>query len=48
MNDYFSSHFEVPKVSKWHYLKNQFPMLPESYEHFNEVMLDYQSDYLVI
>lgn len=27
MNDYFSTHFNVPKVSKWSYLKNQFPAL---------------------
>ena len=27
MNDFFSTHFEVPKVSKWHYLKNQLPSL---------------------
>lgn len=27
MNDYFSTHFEVPKVSKWKYLKNQLPSL---------------------
>ena len=27
LNDYFSKHFQVPKVSKWHYLKNQFPAL---------------------
>lgn len=27
MNDYFSKHFEVPKVSKWQYLKNQLPSL---------------------
>lgn len=27
MNDYFSNHFQVPKVSKWHYLKNQLPSL---------------------
>lgn len=27
MNDYFSTHFSVPKVSKWNYLKNQFPTL---------------------
>lgn len=27
MNDYFSNHFLVPKVSKWHYLKNQLPAL---------------------
>ena len=27
MNDFFSKHFEVPKVSKWKYLKNQLPAL---------------------
>lgn len=27
MNNYFSKHFDVPKVSKWNYLKNQFPSL---------------------
>jgi two-component system nitrogen regulation sensor histidine kinase NtrY len=27
LNDYFSKHFQVPKVSKWHYLKNQLPAL---------------------
>lgn len=27
MNDFFSNHFAVPKVSKWHYLKNQLPSL---------------------
>jgi nitrogen fixation/metabolism regulation signal transduction histidine kinase len=27
MNEYFSEHFAVPKVSKWHYLKNQLPSL---------------------
>ncbi|KGO85049.1 histidine kinase [Flavobacterium rivuli WB 3.3-2 = DSM 21788] len=27
MNDYFSSHFDVPKVSKWKYLRNQLPAL---------------------
>lgn len=27
MNDYFSKHFQVPKVSKWKYLKNQLPTL---------------------
>lgn len=27
MNDYFSKHFAVPKVSKWSYLKNQLPAL---------------------
>jgi len=32
MNDYFSEHFRVPKVSKWHYLKNQLPALCEVIE----------------
>jgi len=27
MNDYFSTHFDVPKVSKWKYLRNQLPAL---------------------
>lgn len=27
MNDYFSEHFAIPKVSKWKYLKNQLPVL---------------------
>lgn len=27
MNDYFSEHFAIPKVSKWKYLKNQLPAL---------------------
>lgn len=27
MNDYFSEHFKVPKVSKWSYLRNQLPSL---------------------
>ena len=27
MNDYFSKHFKVPKVSKWNYLNDQFPAL---------------------
>ncbi|WP_232735277.1 PAS domain-containing sensor histidine kinase [Flavobacterium sp. 5] len=27
MNDYFSKHFDVPKVTKWKYLKNQLPSL---------------------
>lgn len=27
MNNYFSEHFQVPKVSKWSYLKNQLPSL---------------------
>jgi two-component system nitrogen regulation sensor histidine kinase NtrY len=39
MNDYFSEHFEVPKVSKWKYLKNQLPTLCEAIEEqgFQEV-----------
>ncbi|CAM3541850.1 sensor histidine kinase [Flavobacterium chungbukense] len=39
MNDYFSSHFNVPKVSKWKYLKNQLPSLCEILEEdgFHEV-----------
>lgn len=32
MNDYFSSHFNMPKVSKWKYLKNQFPALSDLIE----------------
>lgn len=35
MNDYFSSHFNVPKVSKWKYLKNQLPALCEIIEEDN-------------
>jgi len=27
MNDYFSRHFMVPKVSRWHYLRQQLPSL---------------------
>lgn len=27
MNDFFSKHFDVPKVSKWKYLKNHLPTL---------------------
>ncbi|SMP30796.1 sensor histidine kinase [Flavobacterium hercynium] len=39
MNDYFCSHFNVPKVSKWKYLKNQLPSLCEVIEQqdFREV-----------
>lgn len=39
MNDYFSSHFNVPKVSKWKFLKNQLPSLCEIIEEddFNEI-----------
>jgi two-component system nitrogen regulation sensor histidine kinase NtrY len=32
MNNYFSSHFNVPKVSKWKYLKDQLPSLCEIIE----------------
>lgn len=39
MNDYFSTHFNVPKVSKWKYLKNQLPTLCEIIEQddFQEI-----------
>ncbi|MDL2142604.1 HAMP domain-containing sensor histidine kinase [Flavobacterium tructae] len=39
MNDHFSSHFNVPKVSKWKYLKDQLPSLCEVIEadDFQEV-----------
>lgn len=35
MNDYFSKHFDVPKVSKWNYLKNHLPSLCEIIEEHN-------------
>jgi two-component system nitrogen regulation sensor histidine kinase NtrY len=35
MNDYFSKHFDVPKVSKWKYLKNHLPSLCEIIEEQN-------------
>ncbi len=35
MNDYFSSHFNTPKVSKWKYLKNQLPSLCNIIEERN-------------
>lgn len=39
MNEYFSKQFNVPKVSKWKYLKNQLPSLCEIIEedHFQEI-----------
>jgi len=39
MNDYFSKQFNVPKVSKWKYLKNQLPSLCEIIEEdeFQEI-----------
>ena len=39
MNEYFSKQFNVPKVSKWKYLKNQLPSLCEIIEEddFQEV-----------
>lgn len=39
MNDFFSKHFGVPKVSKWHYLRNQLPSLCEIIEQqgFEEI-----------
>jgi nitrogen fixation/metabolism regulation signal transduction histidine kinase len=44
MNDYFSKHFQVPKVSKWHYLKNQLPSLCEIIEakNFEEIKTSLQ------
>lgn len=44
MNDYFSKHFEVPKVSKWQYLKNQLPSLCGIIEaqHFEEIKTSLQ------
>ena len=44
MNDYFSTHFKVPKVSKWHYLKNQLPSLCSIIEeqNFNEIKTSLQ------
>jgi nitrogen fixation/metabolism regulation signal transduction histidine kinase len=44
MNDYFSKHFTVPKVSKWHYLKNQLPSLCNIIEeqHFQEMKTSLQ------
>jgi len=35
MNDYFSKHFDVPKVSKWNYLKNHLPSLCQIIEEQN-------------
>ncbi|QIH40192.1 HAMP domain-containing histidine kinase [Flavobacterium sp. Sr18] len=39
MNDYFSKHFDVPKVSKWKYLKNHLSSLCEIIEQqdFQEI-----------
>lgn len=39
MNDYFSKHFDVPKVSKWKYLKNYLSSLCEIIEQqdFQEI-----------
>jgi two-component system nitrogen regulation sensor histidine kinase NtrY len=39
MNEYFSKQFNVPKVSKWKYLKNQLPSLCEIIEEddFHEI-----------
>jgi len=34
MNEYFSTHFKVPKVSKWHYLKKQLPSLCNLIEQY--------------
>jgi two-component system nitrogen regulation sensor histidine kinase NtrY len=35
MNDYFSKHFDVPKVSKWKYLKNHLSSLCQIIENQN-------------
>ncbi|REG98105.1 sensor histidine kinase [Flavobacterium aquicola] len=35
MNNYFSKHFDVPKVSKWKYLKSHLPSLCEIIEEQN-------------
>jgi two-component system nitrogen regulation sensor histidine kinase NtrY len=54
MNDYFSKHFAVPKVSKWYYLKNQLPSLCKIIEenNFNEMKnsksTTYNNEYYVI
>ena len=39
MNDFFSKHFDVPKVSKWKYLKSHLPALCEIIEEqkFQEI-----------
>ncbi|TRX35454.1 HAMP domain-containing histidine kinase [Flavobacterium sp. ZT3R18] len=39
MNDYFSKHFDVPKVTKWNYLKSHLPSLCEIIEEqsFQEI-----------
>jgi len=44
MNDYFSKHFLVPKVSKWKYLKKQLPDLCKLIEsqQFSEVKTSLQ------
>lgn len=41
MNDYFSKHFDVPKVSKWNYLKTHLPSLCEIIEErdFQEIKI---------
>jgi two-component system nitrogen regulation sensor histidine kinase NtrY len=44
MNDYFSKHFDVPKVSKWNYLKNHLPTLCEIIEgqNFQEIKTSFE------
>ena len=44
MNDYFSQHFTVPKVSKWSYLRNQLPSLCSIIEaqNFEEIKTSLQ------
>lgn len=44
MNDFFSKHFEVPKVSKWHYLREHLRSLCELIEsqNFSEIKTSLQ------
>ncbi|MDI1255458.1 MAG: HAMP domain-containing sensor histidine kinase [Flavobacterium sp.] len=44
MNDYFSSHFQVPKVSKWAYLRKHLPTLCNAIEarDFGEIKTSVQ------
>jgi two-component system, NtrC family, nitrogen regulation sensor histidine kinase NtrY len=44
MNNYFSNHFQVPKVSKWQYLKNHLPSLCDLIEtqNFSEIKTSLQ------
>jgi two-component system, NtrC family, nitrogen regulation sensor histidine kinase NtrY len=44
MNNYFSNHFQVPKVTKWQYLKNHLPSLCDLIEtqNFSEIKTSLQ------